>query len=48
MFASDFPTDKLFNTYAKALDAFDAITAAFSADEREAMFAANAERIYRI
>ena len=48
MFASDFPTDKLFNPYARALDAFDAITAAFSADEREAMFAANAERIYRI
>jgi len=48
MFASDFPTDKLFNTYAKALSAYDTITADFSDAEREAMFAANAERIYRI
>lgn len=48
MFASDFPTDKLFNPYAAALNAYDAITSGFSQDEREAMFAANAERIYRI
>lgn len=48
MFASDFPTDKLFNTYAKALNAYDAVTTPFSITEREAMFAANAERIYRI
>jgi predicted TIM-barrel fold metal-dependent hydrolase len=48
MFASDFPTDKLFNPYAAALNAYAAITSGFSPDEREAMFAANAERIYRI
>jgi predicted TIM-barrel fold metal-dependent hydrolase len=48
MFASDFPTDKLFNDYGRQLNAYDAITAAFSASERDAMFAANAERLYRI
>lgn len=48
MFASDFPTDKLFNPYAQALNAYDAITMDFNAAEREAMFAANAERVYRI
>jgi len=47
-FASDFPTDKLFNTYGKALDAYDAITQDFSAEERDALFAGTAERIYRI
>jgi predicted TIM-barrel fold metal-dependent hydrolase len=47
-FASDFPTDKLFNTYGKALDAYDAITQDFSVDERDALFAGTAERIYRI
>ena len=47
-FASDFPTDKLFNTYGKALDAYDAITEDFSAGERDALFAGTTERIYRI
>jgi len=47
-FASDFPTDKLFNTYSKALDAYDDITKDFSADERDTLFAGTAERIYRI
>ncbi len=48
LFASDFPTDKLWNSYARALDAYDAITLDFSADERAALFGRNAERIYRI
>jgi len=47
-FASDFPTDKLFNSYAKALDAYDDITKDFSADERDTLFAGTAERLYRI
>ncbi len=48
LFASDFPTDKLWNSYARALDAYDAMTRDFSADERAALFGDNAERIYRI
>ncbi|MBZ9603302.1 amidohydrolase family protein [Phyllobacterium chamaecytisi] len=48
MFASNFPVDKLYSSYAAVWQAFHTITAAFSADERRALFAANAERIYRI
>lgn len=47
-FASDFPTDRLFNTYGHALMAFDAMTRDFSVNEREALFAGTAERLYRI
>jgi predicted TIM-barrel fold metal-dependent hydrolase len=48
MFASDFPTDKLFNSYSKGLEAYDTITRDFSESDRDALFAGNAERIYRI
>lgn len=47
-FASDFPTDKLFNTYHGVLDAYDEITKDFSADERDSLFAGTAERLYRL
>jgi predicted TIM-barrel fold metal-dependent hydrolase len=48
MFASDFPTDKLFASFAQVMEAFEAITDDFSASERDAMFATNAARLYRI
>ncbi len=48
LFASDFPTDKLFNTYSRQLEFYDDLTRDFSASDRDALFAANAERIYRI
>lgn len=48
MFASDFPTDRLWNSFGQAMAAYDDITQDFSADERAALFAGNAERIYRI
>ena len=48
MFASNFPTDKLFGSFDRHLGAYDAITASFSADERHALFAGNANRIYRL
>ena len=48
LFASNFPTDKLFNSYARQLDFYDDLTRDFSTAERDALFAANAERIYRI
>jgi len=47
MFASNFPVDKLFGTYIALWRAFQAIVADFGAAEREALFAGNAERIYR-
>lgn len=48
MFASDFPTDKLFNSFALAFDSYAEMVSSFSSSERDALFAENAERIYRI
>jgi predicted TIM-barrel fold metal-dependent hydrolase len=48
MFASNFPVDKLYSSYSDVFDAFKAITRDFSLAERRALFAENAERIYRI
>jgi predicted TIM-barrel fold metal-dependent hydrolase len=48
MFASNFPTDKLFGSFDRHLSAYDAITADFSVGERQALFAGNANRIYRL
>ncbi|MGD9913440.1 MAG: amidohydrolase [Rhizobiaceae bacterium] len=48
MFASNFPVDRLYSSYAAVWNAFNTITASFSSDERRALFAGNAERIYRI
>ncbi|HYC98709.1 amidohydrolase family protein [Brevundimonas sp.] len=48
MFASDFPVESVHGTFDAFYSAFDAITASFSADERDRLFAANAEAIYRI
>lgn len=48
MFASNFPVDKLYSSYAAVWNAFNAITASLSADERRALFATNAQHIYRI
>ena len=48
MVASDFPTDKLFGSFATTLGAYDAITADFTDAERQAMFAGNANRLYRL
>ena len=48
MFASDFPTDKLFGEFDQHLDAYNAIVADFSDDERRALFAGNANRLYRL
>lgn len=48
MVASDFPTDKLFGTFAAHLDAYARITVDFAPAERRALFAGNANRIYRL
>ncbi|MEM9964618.1 MAG: amidohydrolase family protein [Asticcacaulis sp.] len=48
MFASDFPTDKLFANYKNQLAVFDELTSDLSETERDNLFAANALRIYRI
>ena len=48
MFASNFPVDSLVGTFSTIFKGFDAITAAFSKNERAALFRDNARRIYRI
>jgi predicted TIM-barrel fold metal-dependent hydrolase len=48
MFASNFPVDKLMGGYDGIWQSFDAITAAFSEDERRKLFHDNAKRYYRL
>jgi predicted TIM-barrel fold metal-dependent hydrolase len=47
MFASDFPTDRLYADLDRVLGAYHAIVKAFSADEKRSLFSENAARIYR-
>jgi predicted TIM-barrel fold metal-dependent hydrolase len=46
--ASDFPTDKLFDSFDAHMAAYTEILDGFSDAERRAMFAANAVRVYRL
>lgn len=48
MVASDAPTDKLFAPLDRYLEAYHAIVADFSEDDRRDLFARNANRIYRL
>jgi len=48
MIASDFPTDKLFGGFDLHLDAYNVIVADFTDEERRALFAGNANRLYRL
>jgi len=48
MFASNFPVDRLYGTYAALWQAFDRIVGGASPEERHALFRGNAERVYRI
>lgn len=48
LFASNFPVEKVHGGFRAFYAAYDAITATFSDDEREALFAGNARRIYRL
>jgi predicted TIM-barrel fold metal-dependent hydrolase len=46
--ASDFPTDKLFDTFDRHLTAYHEILSVFTEGERRDMFGRNANRIYRM
>jgi predicted TIM-barrel fold metal-dependent hydrolase len=48
MFASNFPVDRLFGSYADLWHAYAAIVNDASESEKAALFRGNAERIYRI
>jgi predicted TIM-barrel fold metal-dependent hydrolase len=48
LFATNWPIDSLWSDYGSVVDAYREITAAYSAAETEALFAANSERLYGI
>jgi len=48
LFASNFPVEKVHGSFGAFYAAYDAITARFSDDERETLFAGAARRIYRL
>jgi predicted TIM-barrel fold metal-dependent hydrolase len=48
LFGSNWPVDKLYGTWNEMIGAFAELVAGFSVGERDALFAATAERIYRI
>ena len=48
LFASNFPVDRLFGSFARQHGAYQSLTASLSEAERTQLFATNAERIYRI
>jgi len=48
MFASNFPVDGLHASYDRVWDSFDAITAAYSAADRAALFRDTARRVFDI
>ena len=48
MFASNYPVDMMFSSYAAIWHAYDEITADFSDSDRQKLFETNAERYYRI
>ncbi|MDP6507824.1 MAG: amidohydrolase family protein [Chloroflexota bacterium] len=48
LFATNWPIDSLWSSYGAVVDAYREITAGFSSDEIDALFAGNAERIYGI
>jgi predicted TIM-barrel fold metal-dependent hydrolase len=48
MFASNFPVDSMYGTFDELYTTFSAVTAGLDADARHKLFAANAERVYRL
>jgi predicted TIM-barrel fold metal-dependent hydrolase len=48
MFESNFPVEKLANSYVNVWNAFKRITESYSAAERAALFRGTAARVYRI
>ena len=48
MFASNFPVDSMCGTFDDLYSTFSAVTAGLDSESREKVFAANAERVYRI
>jgi predicted TIM-barrel fold metal-dependent hydrolase len=48
VFGTNWPVDRLFSSYPDLVNAYAEIISGFSKDEQRAMFAGNAERLFRI
>ena len=48
MFASNFPVDKIFNSFDNYWNSFKEITIDYSENDKNLLFSANAEKYYRI
>ncbi len=48
MFASNFPVDKIFNTFDNYWNSFKEITKDYSENDRKLLFSSNAEKYYRV
>ena len=48
LFATNWPVDGLWSDYKAVVDAYRTIASGFTDAEKDALFAGNAERIYRI
>ena len=48
MFASNFPVDKIFNSFDNYWNSFKEITKNYSENDKRLLFSANAEKYYRI
>jgi predicted TIM-barrel fold metal-dependent hydrolase len=48
MFASNFPVDGMHGTLDQLWSVYDELTAGIEAADRDKLFAANAERVYRV
>tara|TARA_B100000427_G_scaffold67560_1_gene53993 strand:- start:604 stop:1512 length:909 start_codon:yes stop_codon:yes gene_type:complete len=48
MFASNFPVDKIFNTFDNYWESFKEITKNYSENDKKLLFSSNAEKFYRI
>ncbi len=48
IFGTNWPVDRMFSSYPDVINAYAEIIKGFSADEQRAMFASNAERLFRI
>ena len=48
LFASDFPTDRLFSSFAQVMETFAEVAAGFGENEQRAMWGRNADRVYRL
>ena len=48
MFASNFPVDKIFNSFDSYWNSFKEITKDYSENDKNLLFSSNAEKYYRI